>query len=191
MPFQMLAQVSESPLPLEISGEHGTSSQAGEHLMGSETSAGWKLSHSSFWLDSSLMDKSKSNTSWYMGITEGSSKDGGMGGVVTKQSIKFSRDSMNLSGAFQLNLPSTQFTERSGMLGKPKDGTQLITRGLTITLDNVLDVSEKCLTEQSHNASSKFDQLLSVGIIAKGIRPKSYREGLAPHPSSLHPHCVA
>ena len=77
------------------------------------------------------------------------------------------------------------------MLGKPKDGTQMLTRHLTIALDNALDVSEKCLTEWSHNASSKFNQPLSVGIIAKGIRPKSYREGLAPHPSSLHPHCVA
>ena len=77
------------------------------------------------------------------------------------------------------------------MLGKPKDGTQMLTRHLTIALDNALDVSEKCLTKWSHNASSKFNQPLSVGIITKGIRPKSYHEGLAPHPSSLHPHCVA
>ena len=183
--------------------------------MGSETPAGWKLSHSSFWLDSLLTDKSRRDTSWYTGITEGLSKDGGMGGVVTEQSMKFSRDSMNLSGAFQSNLPSTQFTlgassilqmcplkvfphlnpfsfhqygsqqnstisssthklpsllpnceriERSVMLGKPKDSTQMLTRGLTIALNNALDVSKKCLTKRSHNASSKFDQLLSVGI---------------------------
>ena len=99
MPFQMPAQVLKSPLPSEISGERGTSPQAGERLMGSETSAGQKLSYLSFWLDSSLMDKSRNDTLWYMGITEGSSKDGGMGGVVTKQSMKFSRDSMKLSGA--------------------------------------------------------------------------------------------
>ena len=182
------------------------------------------------------MDKSRNDTSWYTGITGVLSKVGGMGGVTTEQSTKFSRDSMHLPGALQLNPPSTWFmsgassilqmhphegyspinpfsfhqynsqqnltvlssthkhpshqlncepTEKSIMPRQPKDGTTMLTRGLTIIHDDVLNISEKSLTNLTHDTSLKFNQPLPVDILARGIRPKSYHTGLSTWPSSL------
>ena len=56
-----------------------------------------------------MRNRSRSDTSWYMGITGESLKAGGMEGVITEQSTKFSRDCMNLPSAVQSNPPSIQF----------------------------------------------------------------------------------
>ena len=108
MPSQMQALNSESQSPLETSGGHGTSSQAGRHLMDSEISDGQRPLPLNAWSGTSQILTARSNTSWCTVTTEELSKVGGMGGVTVDQSTKYSRDSTNSPGSAQLGPLSTQ-----------------------------------------------------------------------------------
>ena len=112
MHFQTPAQSLESPSPLEIGGGLGTSSWGVRLLTDNKILAGPKPLLLNVWSDPSPTVRSESGTSWYMGITGELLKVGGMGGVATEQSMKFSKDFMNLPIAAQSNPPSRQFMSR-------------------------------------------------------------------------------
>ena len=108
MPSQMQALNSESWSPLETSGGHGASSQAGRHLMDSEISDGQRPLPLNAWSGTSQILTVRNNTSWCMATTEELLKVGGMGGAAVDQSMKSSRDCMNFPVSVQLGPLSTQ-----------------------------------------------------------------------------------
>ena len=108
MPSQTQALNLESQSPLETSGGHGASSQAGRHLMDSEISDGWRPLPLNAWSGTLWILTVRSNTSWCMVTTEELSKVGGMGVATVDQSTKSSRDCMNFPGSVQLGPLSTQ-----------------------------------------------------------------------------------
>ena len=107
-PSQTQALNSESQSPLETSGGHGASYQAGRHLMDSEILDGWRPLPLNAWSGTSRILTARSNTSWCTVTTEELLKVGGMGGVTVDQSTKYSRNSMNSPGSAQLGPLSTQ-----------------------------------------------------------------------------------
>ena len=104
----MQAPNLESWSPLETSGGHGTSSQAGRHLMDNKISDGQRPLPLNAWSGTSQTLTVRSNTSWCMVTTEELSKVGGMEGAAVDQSMKSSRDCMNFPGSAQLGPLSTQ-----------------------------------------------------------------------------------
>ena len=177
-----------------------------------------------------------------MGITEESSKVGGMGGVTTEQSMRFSRDCTNSHGAACWNPPSIQSmlransipkmhlhegytpqnpfsfhqynsqqhsinssstynhyshqtycepSEISNMPRQSKSSTTMLTRGLTFTLGNAVNISGENLTVQTHDPSMKFDQPLPISRCTNGVKLRPCCTGLAPWTLNLQLHCLA
>ena len=61
-----------------------------------------------------------------------------------------------------------------------KNSTTMLTRGLTVTLDNTVNISGENLTIQTHDLSTKFDQLLLISRHTNGVKQRPYCAGLAP-----------
>ena len=87
--------------------------------------------------------------------------------------------------------PNCNHTETFFLPQQQGKGLKMLTKGLTLTHSNAVDISADKYVNPSYKSSPRFYQPLSISRATHAIQHKPYHAGLVLLPSTLWPHCLA